>query len=89
MTARCGAGALTLRRLWADADANGDAILDAGEAEAYGAFLARGMQVTTDGAPVSLAYVPGTLAMKSTLRDFQSYLVGSWGWLASPEDFRW
>ncbi|HEY8293183.1 MAG TPA: hypothetical protein VIG44_11875, partial [Thermomicrobiales bacterium] len=42
------AGALTLRRLWADADTNGDAILDAGEADAYGAFLARGMQVTTD-----------------------------------------
>ncbi|HEY8292396.1 MAG TPA: hypothetical protein VIG44_07905, partial [Thermomicrobiales bacterium] len=31
----------------------------------------RGMQVTTDGAPVSLAYLPGTIEMKRTLRDFQ------------------
>jgi ABC-type nickel/cobalt efflux system permease component RcnA len=29
------------------------------------------MQVTTDGAPVSLAYLPGTIEMKRTLRDFQ------------------
>ncbi len=68
---RVSAGALALRRLWADADTNGDAILDAGEQETYGAFLARGMQVTTDGAPVPLTYVPGSLDMKRTLRDFQ------------------
>lgn len=64
------AGALTLRRPWADADTNGDGVLDAQEQEAYGAMLARGMLLTTDGVPTPLAYVPGTLAMKTTLRDF-------------------
>ena len=64
------AGALTLRRPWADADTNGDAVLDAHEQEAYGALLARGMHLTTDGMPTPLTYVPDTLAMKTTLRDF-------------------
>ena len=64
------AGALTLRRPWADADTNGDGILDAQEQEAYGALLARGTHLTTDGVPAPLTYVPGTLAMKTTLRDF-------------------
>jgi len=64
------AGALTLRQPWADADTNGDGILDVQEQEVYGALLARGMHLTTDGVPTPLAYVPGTLAMKTTLRDF-------------------
>ena len=64
------AGAITLRRPWADADTNGDAVLDAQEQENYGALLAHGMHVTTDGVPIPLTYVPGTLAMKTTLRDF-------------------
>lgn len=64
------AGALTLRRLWTDADTNNDGVIDAQEQEAYGTLLARGMRVTTDGVPVSLAYVSGTLDMKTTLRDF-------------------
>lgn len=64
------AGAITLRRPWADADTNGDAVLDEQEQEAYGALLARGIQMTTDGAPTPLTYVPGSLAMKTTLRDF-------------------
>lgn len=64
------AGALTLRRPWADADTNGDGVLDAQEQEAYGALLARGIQMTTDSVPTPLTYVPGTLAMKTTFRDF-------------------
>lgn len=64
------AGALALRRPWADADTNGDGVLDAQEQEAYGALLALGMHLTTDSVPTSLTYVPGTLAMKTTLRDF-------------------
>lgn len=65
------AGALTLRRLWSDADTNADAILDRQEQDTYGAFLARGIQINIDGVPVSLTYVPDTLDMKRTLRDFQ------------------
>ncbi|MGI8689076.1 MAG: nickel/cobalt transporter [Thermomicrobiales bacterium] len=64
------AGALTLRRPWADADTNGDGVLDEQEQNAYGALLARGIHLTTDGVPTPLTYVPGTLAMKTTLRDF-------------------
>ena len=64
------AGALTVRRLWADADTNGDATLDTQEREAYGTMLARGIHVTTDSTAVALTYLPGTLDMKSTERDF-------------------
>lgn len=64
------AGALTVRRLWADADTNGDETLNEQEREAYGAMLARGMRVTMDDAPVAVTYLPDTLEMKTTERDF-------------------
>ncbi len=64
------AGALTLRDIWADADRNGDGILDGQETAAFGAFLGRGIRVSADGNPLSLAYTANSLEMQPTLRDF-------------------
>lgn len=64
------AGALTLRDLWADADRNGDGLLNGEETAAFGAFLARGIAVSADGHPLPLTYTADSLEMKMTLRDF-------------------
>lgn len=64
------AGAIKLGSLWRDADTNHDSRLDDHERKAFGEMLARGITLRENGELLALTYLPDSLAMLPTLRDF-------------------